>query len=698
MVASITLLLLIIIHFASVQASTPQWSFIVIADWHGVESFARDDTPEQFYLQRKWQLNRIKSLFEGDFVALVGDMVEVYDASVNSFTTIKKIFNEVGYDKILYALGDHEIGDNGWQPKSDHTNSLGQYHKGFVESLYLDPTSGEYIYKNLKLGNTHITPYGTPFEYTSFAHVHKNILFVTMDVFKQVSSSLFQKTSGGIGGNGVVTADVDGDHLKWLEDILREGSNNPSIKHIFVQGHVPVITPVQRSASSSMTFDRQEESNFWKLLVSYGVDIYFAGEVHANTVLKDKNSDLLQVSTRANDLEGLLDVIVTDDQIELRAYRDENVDRVNKKSYTQAGVLTVDKTSEITKISSDGILHIVDLTKPILYFDFEEIMLISESWIQGLKSKTKQYLDKVEMQGNILRNIVPNKGEFGQNYNAPVGGVQIRDEGIGGIYSGFFDGTMSQMGIYSLGPFVAGTIISVSMWIKTTATKEMLLLHYDRPWKADASGLENRNIFSMTLKDGSPRIYVSKAATLLSQHSEAINDNGWHQIAAVMPYKSCKLSEVLLFIDGKKVSTSVTKDTPLHFENFGHLSVGGVGFAGTDVRNLFPSWKPFVGYIDEVYLWQRRVYARQFRTAPMRRFKRRKNSKCTPIGRVVTIDQVPKVRKCRRKCKRTVNCVGFKTSSVEGSEDLQCTLFLSHAPHVNKDRDTTDKCFLLSSL
>ena len=664
MIAPVSVLLLAF-YFASVQASTPPWSFIVIADWHGVEPFARDDTPEEFYLQRKWQLQRIKSEFEGDFVALVGDMVggewyrqqwidkfmpgkspqqAVYDASVNCFTAIKKVFHEVGYEKILYALGDHEIGDNPWQPNTAHTNSLDQYRKGFVESLYFDPTSGEYIYKNMKLGNTHLTPYGTPFQYTSFAHVHKNVLFVTIDVFKQLSSSLLQKTSGGIGGNGVVTADVDGNHLKWLEDILREGRNDPSIKHIFVQGHVPVFTPVQRSRSSSMTFDRQEDSQFWKLLVNYGVDIYFAGEVHANTVLKDKNSNLLQVSTRANGLEGLLDVIVTEDQIELRAYRDENVDRVNRKNYTQAGLLTIDKTSGTLQISSNGSLHIVDLAKPILHFDFEEILPISESRIEGLSSRSKQYLDEVEMQGNILRDVVLNKGEFGQNYNAPVGGVQIKDEGIGGTHSGYFDGTMSQMGIYSLGPFVAGTIISVSMWLKTTATDEMLLLHYDRPWKASASGLDSKNMFSITLKDGLPRVYVSKAASLLSQHSEAINDNGWHQIAAIMPHKSCKLSEVLLFIDGKKVSTSLTnKDTPLHFENFGHTSIGGVGFAGTDLSNLFPSWKPFVGYIDEVYLWQRRVYAKQLRTAPIRRFKRRQDSKCTPTGRVVIIDQVPKV-------------------------------------------------------
>ena len=118
MVASITLLLLAL-SFASAQAITPPWSFIVIADWHGVEDFALGDIPEDYYLQQKDQLQRIKSTFQGDFVALVGDMVDgewyrqqwidkfmprkspqksVYDASVNCFTSIKKIFNEVGHD------------------------------------------------------------------------------------------------------------------------------------------------------------------------------------------------------------------------------------------------------------------------------------------------------------------------------------------------------------------------------------------------------------------------------------------------------------------------------------------------------------------------------------------------------------------------------------------------------------------------
>lgn len=225
-VPPITITVLIFATFLpSIQAftapwATAPWSFIVMADWHGAEPFAIENYSKYYYKQQKWQLRRINNEFAGDFVALVGDTLSgkwykqkwinkfmpgkspkqaVYDASVNAFSTIKKSFNQVGYDKILYALGDHELGDNPWQPNTAKVRSLSQYRKGFVQSLYLDQMNGEYIYKDMKLGNTFLTPYGTPFQYTSFAHVHKNVLFVTLNVFKQLSSPLFQKKSGGIG-------------------------------------------------------------------------------------------------------------------------------------------------------------------------------------------------------------------------------------------------------------------------------------------------------------------------------------------------------------------------------------------------------------------------------------------------------------------------------------------------------------------
>ena len=48
--------------------------------------------------------------------------------------------------------------------------------------------------------------------------------------------------------------------------------------------------------------DDEMESDFWKTMRKHEVDIYFAGEVHSNTVTKDPKSDLVQVVTRVADM------------------------------------------------------------------------------------------------------------------------------------------------------------------------------------------------------------------------------------------------------------------------------------------------------------------------------------------------------------------------------------------------------------
>jgi len=85
---------------------------------------------------------------------------------------------------------------------------------------------------------------------------------------------------------------VEGDHLKWFENVLIEARKNKSIKHIIVQAHLPIIQPVRKVSCSGQFMDNGEESMFWKIMVKYNVDIYFAGEVHTNTVTKDTSSNL----------------------------------------------------------------------------------------------------------------------------------------------------------------------------------------------------------------------------------------------------------------------------------------------------------------------------------------------------------------------------------------------------------------------
>jgi len=194
----------------------------------------------------------------------------------------------------------------------------------------------------------------TPFAYTSFAHVHKYVLFVTVDVFYQISDALFfDRREGGLGGEGVITGDVAGSHLEWFEYVLKEARMDTTIKHILVQGHLPILT-------SAMFFDRAENSPFWKTMVKYGVDIYFAGEVHANTVLKDTNSDLLQAVSRANGLSGFLQATVTDDELTIVALNEIGPDRnPTDKDYKSHGVLQFQKSEfDEADVSSSGVLHI----------------------------------------------------------------------------------------------------------------------------------------------------------------------------------------------------------------------------------------------------------------------------------------------------------------------------------------------------
>jgi len=46
-----------------------------------------------------------------------------------------------------------------------------------------------------------------------------------------------------------------------------------------VQAHLPILEPVRTINSSGMFFDKGENSQFFKAMQQFNVDVYFAGEV-----------------------------------------------------------------------------------------------------------------------------------------------------------------------------------------------------------------------------------------------------------------------------------------------------------------------------------------------------------------------------------------------------------------------------------
>ena len=91
---------------------------------------------------------------------------------------------------------------------------------------------------------------------------------------------------------------MTGAHLDWLDKVLQAGNEESAVKHIFVQGHFPVLYPVRKNKSSGQIMSYNENSEFWKMLRKHNVDIYFCGEVHLNTVTKDDVSDVIQIASR----------------------------------------------------------------------------------------------------------------------------------------------------------------------------------------------------------------------------------------------------------------------------------------------------------------------------------------------------------------------------------------------------------------
>lgn len=132
-------LLILIASFTivAVYAEDP-WNFIVVADWHGAESFANriDNESDIAYTSYREVFRKIKKTYGGDLIMLPGDtqtghwykqgyrkhlakaigvssltvVNSVRISGQNCFRAINKMLEESGYDTMLATVGDHEIG------------------------------------------------------------------------------------------------------------------------------------------------------------------------------------------------------------------------------------------------------------------------------------------------------------------------------------------------------------------------------------------------------------------------------------------------------------------------------------------------------------------------------------------------------------------------------------------------------------
>jgi len=605
---------------STVRAEQP-WRFINLADWHGAEIYVQPDLFPGFAEELLAGLKMLNENYGGELILMPGDACRghwdtpkfikgfnpaftpaeaILQAGDICYTGMVNAFKEAGYPTILMAVGDHEVGDNPWPVGNAVSAHQEEFRQAFAKGFNVNPDGGKFMYMYDKpIGKAPSRPLGTKYEGTSFAYQHKNVLFVTVDAFYQEDPD---KT---IGPQGSVTGAVVGKHLEWFEHVLSEARKDSSIKHIFVQAHLPVLQPVRRVNSSGMLMDGEMESDFWKTMRKHEVDIYFAGEVHSNTVTKDPKSDLVQVVTRGRWVNNFATVDVTDDEIDITLYNQISP-KASDGKFEVYGKFAIDKSSGKKTFRDEGEFTFLDREAPMIHFDFEENFAMKDRIVLGfsLRQGGNPFKSKVEIGGVICDRSFPNRGAFGRNYDAQNGNIALAEgpRGKAGVFN-----PKSQMAVYGAGPHSHGNVVSYALWMKTSSEDDMVLINTGR-------GRLPRGLMNLNLNDAKPELLIADDMRLIAK-SQKLNDGKWHHIAASMPRKDCKLSEVQFYVDGQTVEAKVVgQDNRISVNMANKVSVGGGGHEnGRSSYGKFMQAnfgiKPFVGSLDEVSVWARALTA-----------------------------------------------------------------------------------------
>ncbi|MHC4516971.1 MAG: LamG-like jellyroll fold domain-containing protein [Planctomycetota bacterium] len=602
---------------STARAEKP-WRFINLADWHGAEVYVQPDLAPGMKEQLLAGLKMLNENYGGELVLMPGDACRghwdtpqfikkfnpaltpaeaILQAGDLCYTGMVDAFKKAGYSMILMAVGDHEVGDNPWSTGTAVSRHQAEFRQTFARGFNIDPSGGHFMYDK-PIGDAASCPLGTPYEETSYAYQHKNVLFVTVDVFYQ------EDPDKQIGPQGSVAGAVVGKHLEWFDHVLSEARKDDSIKHIFVQSHLPVLQPVRRVNSSGMLMDGEMESDFWKAMRKHKVDIYFAGEVHSNTVTKDPRSDLVQVVTRGRWVNNFATVDVTDDVIDLTLYNQISP-RASDGRFEEYGRLLIDKSSGRKTFRDEGEFTFLDREAPMLHFDFEENFAMKDRIVLGfsLRQGGNPFKSEVEIDGVTCDRSFPNRGAFGRNYDAQNGNVELAEgpRGKAGVFN-----PKSRMAVYGAGPHSHGNVVSYALWLKTTSEEDMILINTGRAGR--------RGLLNLQLNDGEPELMVSDDTRLVTK-GQKLNDGKWHHIAVSMPRKDCRLSEVRFYVDGQAVESGVVgQDKPISVGMANKVTIGGLGHGNgkTPFTKLIHGKlgiKPFEGSLDELSVWARGLTA-----------------------------------------------------------------------------------------
>ncbi|WP_430810871.1 MULTISPECIES: LamG-like jellyroll fold domain-containing protein [unclassified Carboxylicivirga] len=580
------------------------WRFINIPDYHNAEGFAKNipERSKRIQVQTE-QFKEMKERHGGELIIMPGDCngghwyrtkfmkpfkshpdyaqysteEVIQEASRLCYSGLWDIIHDGGYEHFLMAVGDHELGDNPWQKGSEVSKYISTFRQGFANTFTLDENKESRFTQ--KIGNALPRPVGTIYEHTSNAVQYKNVLFVTLDMFR------FDSQDKNLGSQGVINGDIDRKHMEWFESVLSEAQKIPSIQHIVVQSHLPIIYPVRKYASSGMLVDEKESEKILNVLRKYKVDLYLAGEVHMNTVTRDTESDLIQLVARGNNLSNITLIDVEPNMLSISTLN-ENGDEL--------GSLKIDKSSVKTVIEGEGLLKPIISNGLQIHWSFDEQLDKSNyrSSVEGTfpkKGKHNPILATIQYPCVYL-----NDGGFNYDYSLICENVKPA-MGILGQAAEITES--SKLFVLPMGPMSEGYKRTLSCWVRTKAKGRMLILNSGSYWGQG-------QFFNLSINNGNLEVAL-RPDIYATTHNQHINDGEWHHLAVVMPDEDATIGELKLFIDGNLIEDKqcAQPDVKVNTSQANWMAVAtNIETYKTDLSETM-GMKGYVGLLDDFCIW-----------------------------------------------------------------------------------------------
>ncbi|NVB84947.1 MAG: hypothetical protein HOV81_41655, partial [Kofleriaceae bacterium] len=492
------------------------------------------------------------------------------------YTTWKERFESRGLT-VYPAVGDHDIGDNDWAANSEKAFLVPDYKAQFAKHFTLD-ANGQPIYAR--------RPVGTPFENTSYAIRHKNLELVTLDEFRQDSPTTKLDAQ-----RGSVLLSVDGDHLAWLDQELTDATATGKIKHVMVQGHIPVLTPVRTQNSSGMTMPGGAQTPFWQTLVNHHVDLYVAGEVHDMSA--NNNGGVEQavhgaIMGYADDGSYMVGTVYPDRiELELKRFK---MDYPSTEKLWQAGTNRPKAQYSV----------------PPEPFESVGTLVIDKSSGQTqFLNRTGYFIPMNEQGGGDQQPAPPAQGlAVHMKFDETPGSTTAINSGTAGaIHNGAISGATYVAGrlgnamhfdaldqiIAGPSPVAGSAARTTSAWVKVASTSTAIQTAFTFGKNTDGGKWD----FDIDLA-GNLELGVGNGR-IDSAGSQNIEDGAWHNVTAVLPAGGT-LAAAKLYVDGAPISfTAPTK--AINTVATGTFVIGH----GANALNS----QPFAGDLDDLAIWAR---------------------------------------------------------------------------------------------